>query len=122
MAVSFYYHYGVDFNMMQAADYSINDRRMKLRRANDGCIITHEQLDRMMDKIERSHDASIRGEHIEVRLKAVEDKMDKLCSRITIGLWGMVGSLVVASGGLIVAIWQIVQWIQELINNSMMIG
>lgn len=98
------------------------DRRHRRRRAGDGCVMTQEQLDRLLEKVERNHDANIRGEHMEIRMQAVERTVKELCDRITRGMWAMICSLVIATGSLITAIWHVVTWIQELINHTILIS
>ena len=98
------------------------DRRHTVRRASDECILTKDQLEDLIKKIEDNHDASIRNESTNVRLSAVEMQVKRLRSRITKGLWTMVGSLIVAVATLIAAIWQIVIWIQKLIEHAVILS
>ena len=98
------------------------DRRHTARRASDGCFLTKEQLEDLIRKVESNRAATIRGEGIERRLSAVETQVKRLCSRITNGLWAMVGSLVVAVATLIAVIWQIVIWIQKLIEHAVILS
>ena len=98
------------------------DRRHTVRRASDECILTKKQLEDLIKKVEDNHDAAIRYESITDRLSAVETQVKRLCSRITKGLWIMVGSLVVAVATLIAAIWQIVIWIQKLIEHAVILS
>lgn len=93
-----------------------------VRRAADECILTKDQLEELIKKVDDNHDASIRNESTNVRLSAVEEQVKRLCSRITKGLWTMVGSLVVAVATLIAAIWQIVIWIQKLIEHAVILS
>lgn len=97
------------------------DRRNTVRRASDECILTKDQLEDLIEKVDDNHDTSIRNENIVDRLSAVELQVKRLCSRITNGLWAMIGSLIVAVGALIAAVWQIVMWIQKLIEHSILI-
>ena len=93
-----------------------------MRRASDECILTKNQLEDLIKKVEDNHDASIRNESTNVRLSAVEMRVKRLCSRITNGLWAMVGSLIVTVATLIAAIWQIVIWIQKLIEHAVILS
>ena len=98
------------------------DRRHTVRRASDERILTKDQLEDLIKKVEDNHDASIRNESTNVRLSAVETQIKRLCSRITKGLWAMVGSLILAVATLIAAIWQIVIWIQRLIEHAVILS
>ena len=98
------------------------DRRHIVRREDDRHGLTKDQLDQLIKKVEDNHDASIRNESVTVRLSAVEAQVKRLCSRITNGLWAMVGSLIVAVGTLIAAVWHIVVWIQKLIEHTIIIA
>ncbi|WP_299072987.1 hypothetical protein [uncultured Paraglaciecola sp.] len=77
-----------------------------------------EQVKRLTDRVDRNTEIIIRSEQVKDRLTAVELQVNKLCNRITVGLWGMVVTLITGISALIVAIWHIIQWIQELINHT----
>jgi hypothetical protein len=57
---------------------AIADRRHTVRRASDECILTKDQLEDLIKKIEDNHDASIRNESPNVRLSAVEMQVKRL--------------------------------------------
>jgi len=97
------------------------ERRRATRRVDDGCYLTKEQVEDLQKKVDANHDATIRSEDILRRLVRVEKQVGNLCSRITLALWSMVGTAILAVGSLIAAIWHIVKWIQELIEHSMII-
>ena len=78
-------------------------------------------MDQLIKKVEDNHDESIRNEGVTVRLSAVEAQVKRLCSRITNGLWAVVGSLFVAVATLIAAVWQIVVWIQKLVEHAVIL-
>ena len=67
-----------------------------------------------------NHDALLRGETTNYRLQSVELKVEKLCGRITSGLWGMVTALFISVTVLITAVWHIVTWIQKLIEHTVL--
>ena len=93
-----------------------------MRREDDRHGLTKDQLDQLIKKVEDNHDASIRNENVTVRLSAVEAQVKRLCSRITNGLRAMVGALILAVATLIAAVWQIVVWIQKLIQHAVILS
>ena len=88
----------------------------------DRCGLTREQVVDLVSKVNQNHDALLRGETTNYRLKAVETKVEKLCGRITNGLWGVVSALFVGMTVLITAIWHLVAWIQELIEHTVLVA
>jgi len=84
--------------------------------------LTKEQADELVAKVQKSYDTSIRHEAVLVRLDKVEQRVGLLCNRITNALWAICTALAIATVSLIGGIWNIVKWIQELIQHSMIIS
>ena len=86
-----------------------------------GCGLTRDQILELVSKVNYNHDTILRGETINYRLSAVEDKVGKLCSRITTGLWWIITALFISVTVLITAVWHIVTWIQTLIEHAVLV-
>lgn len=97
------------------------EKRRRTRRAGDGCVMTQDQLERLMEKVEQNYDSNLRNEHMGRRITAVEESVKKLCDRMTNAMIATIGLLFVGTGTLIAAIWQIVIYLQNIIEKTMVI-
>ena len=88
----------------------------------DSCGMSREDILDLVAKVNANHDALLRGETTNYRLKAVETKVEKLCGRITNGLLGVVSALFVGMTILITGFWHIVTWIQKLIEHTVLVA
>jgi len=88
----------------------------------DSCGMLREDILDLVAKVNANHDALLRGETLNYRLLAVETKVEKLCGRITSGLWSMVTALFICVTVLITAVWHIVTWIQKLIEHTVLVA
>lgn len=92
------------------------------RRSTDDCGLNRDQADELLRKVQQCYDNAIRFEAVILRLEKVELRVGGLCNRITTALWAVCAALGTATMALIAALWHIVRWIQELIEQAMWIS